>query len=57
MKILVALGVSALLLTGCSEDGWERGIYEYKAPDGSTVWCATTAGGGIDCDWNVKSGR
>ncbi|QZE10401.1 membrane protein [Mycobacterium phage ScoobyDoobyDoo] len=59
--IIVALATlgAILSLSACGADGWERGVYEYVTPDGGKVYCATTGGGGIDCNWdqyNVKNG-
>lgn len=46
MKKLVLLGISAVLLTGCSS-----GLRQFETHDGYMVECLVTWNGNVDCDW------
>jgi hypothetical protein len=56
MKILAALGISAVLLTGCTT----MNVYEARwidLPGGGKVLCVNNNDAGISCDWGRVQGK
>lgn len=56
---IAAAAVAALLtlgLAGCSQQITSSGTgintIEVELPDGGTVTCVSSTGGGVDCDWD-----